>query len=230
MAAPAGVSSEPEPDPDVPQAAATEPVALEPADPGPSGRVGAEAAADPEPSGPVGGEAAADPEPGTSADERVREGRGVSWLVTAGVVVVVLALAAAAGALAVTTHGFRPKTVVAYRPAAVFGLRAGDCLNSSQNGLSVTILSCATPHEAEVFATFGLTGSGWPGDAAIQQQANDGCSVRMAGYLNPELLNAGLTEEYVYPDQKAWQAGVRTVVCEVSSSTGPLTGSVRNSG
>ncbi len=216
MAAPAGVSSEPEPDPDVPETAATEPMALEPADP--------------EPSGPVGAGAAADPEPGTPADERVRKGRGVSWLVTVGVVVVVLALAAAAGALAVTTHGFRPKTVVTYRPAAVFGLRAGDCLNSSQNGLSVTILSCATPHEAEVFATFGLTGSAWPGDATIQQQANNGCSERMAGYLNPELLNAGLTEEYVYPDQKAWQAGVRTVVCEVSSSTGPLTGSVRNGG
>ena len=212
MAAPAGVSSGPAPEPDDPQ----EPVALEPADP--------------EPSGPVGGEAAADPEPGTSADERVREGRGVSWLITAGVVVVVLVLAAAAGALVVTTHGFRPKTVVTYRPAAVFGLRAGECLNSSQNGLSVTILSCATPHEAEVFATFGLTGSGWPGDATIQQQAGNGCAERMAGYLNPDLLSAGLTEQYVYPDQKAWQAGVRTVVCEVSSSTGPLTGSVRNGG
>ena len=216
MAAPAGVSSEPAPEPDAPKAAAAEPVALEPADP--------------EPSGPAGGEAAADPEPGESGGERAREGRGVSWLVTAGVIVVVLALAAAAGALYVTTHGFRPKTVVTYRPAAVFGLRAGDCLNSSQNGLSVTILSCATPHQAEVFATFGLTGSGWPGAATIQQQASNGCSERMAGYLNPELLNAGLTEQYVYPDQKAWQAGVRTVVCEVSSSTGPLTGSVRTGG
>ena len=150
MAAPAGVSSEPAPDPDVPETAATGPQALEPADPEPSGPVGAEAAADPEPSGPVEAEAAADPEPGTPADERVREDRGISWLVTAGVVLVVLALAAAAGVLAVTTHGFRPKTVVTYRRAAVFGLRAGDCLNSSQNGLSVTILSCATPHEAEV--------------------------------------------------------------------------------
>ncbi|HLN65955.1 MAG TPA: septum formation family protein [Streptosporangiaceae bacterium] len=230
MAAPAGVSSEPEPDPDVPETAATDPMALAPADPEPSGSVGAETAADPELSGPVGAEAAADPEPGTPADERARKGHGVSWLVTAGVVVVVLALAAAAGALAVTTHGFRPKTVVTYRPAAVFGLRAGDCLNSSQNGLSVTILSCATPHEAEVFATFGLTGSGWPGEATIQQQASNGCGERMAGYLNPELLDAGLTEQYVYPDQKAWQAGVRTVVCEVSSSTGPLTGSVRDGG
>ena len=81
-----------------------------------------------------------------------------------------------------------------------------------------------------MFATFGLTGSSWPGSAAVQQQASNGCANRIAGYLNPQLLNAGLTEQYVYPDQNAWRAGVRTVVCEVSSTTGPLSGSVRNGG
>jgi hypothetical protein len=145
-------------------------------------------------------------------------------------IAVVLAAVAAAAALAVVTHGFRPKTVVSYRPAAVFSLRAGECLNSSQNGLAVTVLPCTSPHGAEVFATFSLAGSSWPGSAAAQQQAAAGCQDRVASYLNPALLDAGLAQEYVYPDQTAWQAGVRTVVCEVSSPTGPLTGSVRNSG
>jgi hypothetical protein len=166
-----------------------------------------------------------DPEGGTT-----RERRGVSWLVTVGVVIVVLAAGAAAAALVVATHGVRPKTIVSYRPAAVFSLRAGDCINSSPNGLSVTKLSCATPHEAEVFATFSLTGSVWPGTAGVQQRANSGCSDRMASYLNPQLLNAGLVQQFVYPNKQAWQAGERTVVCEVSSSSGPLTGSVRQSG
>ena len=219
MAAPAGVSSGSAQEPVVPEAAATKAPALE--------------SAVPEPSEPTYGENAAvsaDPEPEPPADERARKGRGVSWLVTACVVLVVIAVAAAAGALAVATHGFRPKVIVRYRPAAVFSLRAGECINSSSNGLSVTILSCATPHEAEVFATFGLAGSAWPGSAAVQQQASNGCTDRIASYLNPQLLNAGLSEEYVYPNQDAWQAGVRTVVCEVSSATGPLSGSVRSSG
>jgi Septum formation len=220
MASPAGVNSGSVPEPRVPpEATATEPMAVQPTDT--------------EPSEPGLGEdtpVAEDPDPEPPADERRRQARGVGWLVTAGVIVLVLALAAAAGALAVTTHGFRHKTIVSYRPAAVFSLRAGDCLNSSQNGLSVTVLSCATPHEAEVFATFSLTGSDWPGSAGVQQQASGGCSDRIASYLNPQLLNAGLTEQYVFPDQKAWQAGERTVVCEVSSSTGPLTGSVRSVG
>ena len=143
--------------------------------------------------------------------------------------IIVLA-GAAVGGLAVLTHGFHRKTVVTYRPAAVFSLRAGDCINSSPNGLSVTILSCATPHQAEVFAAFGLTGSAWPGEAVVQQQASSGCADRIAGYLNPQLLNAGLIQQYVYPNRDAWQADVRTVVCEVSSASGPLSGSVRNSG
>ena len=253
MAAPAGVSSGSAQEPVVPEAAATEPLALESAVPEPSGPASGEnaaamvvpepsepgpgetmaASAVPEPSEPAYGENAAvsaDPEPGPPADERARKGRGVSWLVTAGVVLVVIAVAAAAGALAVATHGFRPKVIVRYRPAAVFSLRAGECINSSSNGLSVTILSCATPHEAEVFATFSLAGSAWPGSAAVQQQASNGCTDRIASYLNPQLLNAGLSEEYVYPNQDAWQAGVRTVVCEVSSTTGPLSGSVRSGG
>jgi hypothetical protein len=220
MAAPAGVGSGSAPEPAAPEPVAVELVAVEP--------VAVEsAAAEPVAVEPV----AVEPGPGESVAAEVPAGerRGVSRLVVAGVILVLVAVAAAAGVLVVATHGFRHKTLVTYRPAAVFSLRAGDCLNSSQNGLSVTILSCATPHQAEVFATFSLSGSSWPGEAAVQQQAGSGCATRIAGYLNPQLLNAGLTQQYVYPDQEAWQAGVRTVVCEVSSASGPLSGSVRNS-
>ena len=49
----------------------------------------------------------------------------------AGIIIGVIALVAvAAGVLAVVTHGFRPKTVVTYRPAAVFKLRPGECIDS----------------------------------------------------------------------------------------------------
>jgi hypothetical protein len=117
--------------------------------------------------------------------------------------------------------------VVTYRPAAVFKLRPGQCINSGSDALSFTLMSCAKPHDAEVFATFALTGSAWPGDATVQQEAGNGCASRLGSYLNPQLANAGLAQEYVYPDESAWKAGERGVVCEVSSPTGPLTGSVR---
>jgi hypothetical protein len=174
-----------------------------------------------------------EPEPDLEVAEAGYTGgrRRTSPLAVVGVIFGVLALAGVAVVvLAIVTHGFRPKTVVTYRPAAVFRLQPGDCINSSQNGLAVTILSCATPHEAEVFATFSLAGKSWPGSAAAQQEAGNGCASRIGGYLNPQLLTAGLSQQFVFPDQKAWQAGVHTVICEVSSSSGPLTGSVRQSG
>jgi Septum formation len=239
MAAPAGVGSGSAPEPVTPEPGATEPAALEPVtlEPAATDPAATEPIAlDPVATGPLALVAPlpepARPGPGESvaAEARPGERRGVSRLAVAGVILVLVAVAAAAGVLVVATHGFRHKTVVTYRPAAVFSLRAGECLNSSQNGLSVTLLSCATPHEAEVFATFSLTGSSWPGEAAVQQQANRGCADRIAGYLNPQLLNAGLTRQYVYPNQDAWRAGVRTVVCEVSSPSGPLSGSVRSGG
>jgi hypothetical protein len=171
----------------------------------------------------------AEAEQAEAEQAEAREGRDVSPLAVAAIILIVVVLvAAAAGVLAVATHGFHKKTLVTYRPAAVFKLRPGDCINSAPNGLVVTVLACGTPHQAEVFATFSLPASSWPGSTAVEQAAGDGCASRLGAYLNPDLANAGLAQEFVYPNQTAWQAGERTVVCEVSSSTGKLTGSVRN--
>ena len=167
-------------------------------------------------------------EPDWNTEEKSRD---VSPLAVAGIILAVMALVGVAvGALAVITHGFRPKTVITYRPAAVFGLRPGECINSAGNGLNVTVLSCATPHDAEVFAKFSLPAGAWLGDPAVRQDAGNGCESRLGSYLNPQLATADLTQEYVYPNQAAWRAGERTVVCEVRAVSGQLTGSVRAPG
>jgi hypothetical protein len=164
--------------------------------------------------------------PGPGRERERRRGRGLG--VAAFALMVIVLIGGAAGGLAVVTHGFHRKTKVTYRPSAVFKLRPGECVNFGPNGLSVTILSCATPHDAEVFATFPLPASPWPGGAAVQQDASNGCASRLGGYLNPQLADAGLDQEFFYPDQEDWQAGARTVVCEVRAPTGQLTGSVRD--
>ena len=91
----------------------------------------------------------------------------------------------------------------------------------------MTVVSCGQPHDAEVFGTFQVAGHRYPGAAAVQQQADQGCAARLSGYLNPQLSLSSLTESYVYPDAGAWAAGERTVVCTVRSASGQLTGSVR---
>jgi hypothetical protein len=86
---------------------------------------------------------------------------------------------------------------------------------------------CAQPHEAEVYARFALAGHSWPGSAAIGAQARGGCTARLGGYLNPQLATTVLAESYVFPDQGAWNAGERAVICEIRGTAGKLTGSVR---
>jgi len=170
----------------------------------------------------------ADAELGEAGRDAEDERRNVGPLAVAGIILGVIALVGAAvGALAIVTHGFRPKTVITYQPAAVFALRAGECINSAANALNVTVRSCATAHDAEVFATFSLPAGAWPGASLVQLDASDGCVNRFDSYVNPLLASADLTQEYIYPDQSAWQAGERTVICEVRAASGQLTGSVR---
>jgi len=166
------------------------------------------------------------------ADRDAEEGgRDIRPLAVVGIIFGVIALVGVAvGVLAVITHGFRPKTVVTYRPAAVFALRPGQCVNSGSDALKFTVLSCARPHDAEVFAAFTLPSGPWPGAPAVRADAGNACASRFNSYINPQLATASLTQEYVYPNQAAWQAGERTVVCEVSAVNGRLTGSVRAQG
>jgi hypothetical protein len=140
--------------------------------------------------------------------------------------IIVVLVAAGTGIAALLTHGFHGTTTVRYRQAAVFSVRVGDCIDLLPNGSVVHVVSCAKAHDAEVFGTFQLAGA-WPGDAAARQQAAAGCVSRLSGYLNPQLATSDLTQSYVYPGRQAWASGQRTVVCEVRSASGQLTGSVR---
>jgi hypothetical protein len=140
---------------------------------------------------------------------------------------VILAAAIVGGAIAIVgsvTHGFKKPVKITYKKSAVFSLQTGECFDPQ--GQSYSLISCDSPHVAEVFATFQLPGSKWPGNAAIQTAASGGCSSRLTGYVNPQLA-ISLASTYVFPDSVAWQAGTRTVICEVRATSGDLTGSVR---
>ncbi|HSZ39208.1 MAG TPA: septum formation family protein [Trebonia sp.] len=134
-------------------------------------------------------------------------------------------LAAGVGVIAHYTHDFKKPVKVVYSEASVFKLQEGECINTA-NGQQVTIVSCTTPHDAEVFGTFTLPAGQWPGTSAIQQEASNGCATRLTGYINPQLA-ISLTQTYVYPTQGDWAAGTRTVICEVRPLSGQLSQSVR---
>ena len=126
-------------------------------------------------------------------------------------------------------HG-RPHPTPAALPS-VFRLHTGECVDSGRSGISSpTVVPCSQPHDAEIYAKFALAEHAWPGSAAIAVQARRGCTARLGSYLNPQLATSVLAESYVFPDQGAWNAGERTVICEIRSTAGKLTGSVRGLG
>ena len=191
------------------------------------------------PAGPADATSAGAGTAGTEPAEETGDGdaeevrRDVRPLAVVGIILGIIALVGvAAGVLVVVTHGFRPRTVVTvtYRPAAVFGLRPGQCVNTGSDALKPTVLSCARPHDAEVFAVFTLPAAPWPGASAVRADADNGCASRLGSYIDPQLATAGLAQEFAYPNRDAWQANQRTVVCEVSATEGRLTGSVRATG
>ena len=164
---------------------------------------------------------------GTGPGRSPRRSRSRATLLIALAAAGLIGLGSLAAALVL--HGRAHATPAAL--PSVFGLRAGECVNSGPGGVSApTVVPCDQAHDAEVYARFALAGARWPGTAGIGALARHGCTARLGGYLNPQLATAVLAESYVFPDQGAWNAGVRTVICEIRGTAGKLTGSVRGRG
>jgi putative regulator of septum formation len=214
-----------------PEVPATPEIPEIPATPGtPPGQAGpAVVPAVTSPAEPAAGKETAEP-PGGSGPASGPPGRPRARLQTVVLVVSgAICLAALAGLAAVLLHG-RPTQPTPPLPS-VFRLHPGQCVNSPQNAASATqVVPCAQPHDAEIFAAFRLAGHSWPGAAAVGARARLGCMSRLGGYLNPQLATATLAESYIYPSAGAWDVGERTVICEVRSTQGKLTGSVRGLG
>jgi len=182
-----------------------------------------------EPGTPGGHAAPAEPGPGTGpaspGGRPPRRRRSLAAILVGGFAAVCL-IGLGAFATVLLLHGRHHAPPPAL--PSVFRLQVGNCVNSGPNGISSpTVVACGQPHDAEVYARFALAGHNWPGGAAIGAQARRGCTARLGGYLNPQLATTVLAESYVFPDQGAWNAGERAVICEIRSTAGKLTGSVR---
>jgi hypothetical protein len=170
-------------------------------------------------------------EPGRSGTGAGRKPRSAVRAVIYGATVVVGAIALGSLATAILLHGRARARPAPPRLPPVFRLNPGECLNSAPNASSaVHVVPCAQPHDGEVFAAFALAGRSWPGSAAVRARAGAGCMSRLGSYLNPQLATVTLAQYYIYPSPGAWAVGERTVICEIRSTQGKLTGSVRGLG
>jgi hypothetical protein len=110
-----------------------------------------------------------------------------------------------------------------------FSLRTGDCFTRPLGEAAgfVQAIPCAQPHYEEVFATFQLSGAGYPGEPALWQSALTGCESREANYVNLKTVPSTIQAAWLFPDQAAWSRGERQVICVFKEVVKARTGSLR---
>ncbi|HEX2805028.1 MAG TPA: septum formation family protein [Kineosporiaceae bacterium] len=146
----------------------------------------------------------------------------VFWaLVIAGAVVLIARSTATRGADGhVTERG----------SVLVTQLRVGDCVEKwstastvGQVG-SVTVVPCTTSHDAEIFLTYAVPGTTFPGDRQVTAAATTQCLAGSKTALKPaELAKAQIA--YLKPLASSWTKGDRNVICVAVSKT-PVTHSI----
>jgi hypothetical protein len=132
--------------------------------------------------------------------------------------------------LVVLLAGVAVAGVLVYRPSGTkvdyATLLPGDCFNRlalTPDSVQLRRVSCRQPHHHEVFALVqypAAAGAPFPGQDSMQQVAEAACAAPLDSYLAGTPLPAGLRFGFVYPQQKRWDAGERTIVCEVFSADG----------
>jgi hypothetical protein len=114
----------------------------------------------------------------------------------------------------------------------VFDLAVGDCFDDPDNFeeiSSVPMVECSAPHHNEVYFTYNLPDSPFPGLQAVEEAADTDCYERFEGFVGMDYASSELDYGYLYPTGDTWSEGDREVVCLVYHVTGDkVTGSQRN--
>ena len=114
----------------------------------------------------------------------------------------------------------------------VFSLRPGQCFQNppaSQTVLGVTyvtVVPCSAPHNAQAFAQFTATGTGYPGVASLQRQADTGCHARIQKNVQTSKIKNSMSLHYLYPLQTSWASGHKMITCLIVNSKPNMTTSL----
>ncbi len=122
--------------------------------------------------------------------------------------------------------------------AAPNDLKVGACLGQLPSGdttvTSVSTADCAKPHAAEVYQVFNWTGSegndSYPGDTAVGDKAQTGCSDAFQPYVGTDITASTLDVYWLSPTSDSWKNGDRTYICLATpKDSSKLTGTIKGS-
>jgi hypothetical protein len=95
-------------------------------------------------------------------------------------------------------------------------LQPGMCVREDPNEMDYIVVDCSAEHEEEVMSRDTLARSKeYPGDAAVEDAAQQKCESAFASYVGLELVESRLDLDYFTPDKDSWTAGKVTLICLV---------------
>jgi hypothetical protein len=119
----------------------------------------------------------------------------------------------------------------------VFDLAVGDCFDDGDLALGdveevgdVPMVECSEPHDNEVYAVVTVDGDTFPGESAIQAQADEICLAAFDPFVGLDYQSSALDFGWLVPTADTWEAGDRVVACfiyrmDLAKITGTLEGS-----
>ncbi|WP_244177679.1 septum formation family protein, partial [Streptomyces atriruber] len=90
---------------------------------------------------------------------------------------------------------------------------------------------CSQGHDGEVFASFRVNHTGYPGDDEVLELAETKCADLQFGYVLDSWADFGDADIYYFtPDRTTWRRGDRHITCIFGASDPkhPLEGSLRS--
>ena len=119
----------------------------------------------------------------------------------------------------------------------VFELAIGDCFDDGDMALGefaevgeVPLVDCTEPHDNEVYAVVTVDGDAFPGEEAIQAQADEVCLEAFDPFVGLDYESSALDFGWLVPTADSWEMGDRVVACfvyrlDLAKVSGTLEGS-----
>ncbi|WP_028647516.1 septum formation family protein [Nocardiopsis sp. CNT312] len=124
---------------------------------------------------------------------------------------------------------------------SAFQLEVGDCFteeevfdsSAQQEVTDVPLVDCAEPHDSEVFLNHDVAGGAFPGDEALQTEAEEAClGQAFTDFVGVPYVDSEIYAGWLVPTQQSWEnLDDRRITCYLlvldETVTGTLQGASR---
>ncbi|MEU7577935.1 DUF4190 domain-containing protein [Streptomyces sp. NPDC041068] len=165
------------------------------------------------------------------------KGLAIAGSILSVVGVLLLVLAVATGGARDFVDGFKEAARESRQNAGAFPVDKGGCfdapngkIDSMKYGFQVEEVRCSGRHDGEVFGSFRVNHTSYPGDDELTELADTKCAALTESYIQDTWAVPGDADIYYFvPDRDTWRRGDRHITCLFGANDPeePLKGSLR---